>query len=416
MTLEDDSRLILAFARVLYVNGQLTDETVAEAEGLGLALGLRARIMPRWGELQLEAADKEARLISQAAADPTGVDMDRVASAMSAVEELRDGRLTPDSAMDAIGAISQAPPAQAWLFTLAAGAGAVALAVLFGVQHLPAAVLIFVSAASGAVLRRGLARYSANPFIQPFSAALLAGVIGALAVRFELSSSLRLVAVCPCMILVPGPHVLNGAMDLIKGRVHLGAARLIYAGLVVVAISTGLLLGLALLGVSLPVDPAGRAVPLWQDMIAAGVAVASYSIFFSTPLHMLTWPVVVGTLAHAVRWGTLTVLGSGAATGALVACLIVGLILTPVARRWRMPFAAIGFASVVSMMPGVFLFRMASGLLQLEGGSHTTLELLGATVAAGMTALTIILAMSFGLIVPKIVLDRLRDSTTRSKS
>ena len=247
----------------------------------------------------------------------------------------------------------------------------------------------------------------------PFCAALLAGVIGALAVRYQLSSSLRLVAVCPCMVLVPGPHILNGALDLIAGRIHLGAARLIYAGLVIVAISTGLMLGLTLLGISLPVDDAGLAVPLWQDVIAAGVAVAAYSVFFSTPLHMLAWPVAVGMLAHALRWGAVTTLGSGAGIGALVACLIVGVILTPVARHWHMPFAAIAFASVVSMMPGVLLFRMASGLLQLADGSHTTLELLSATIADGLTALNIILAMSFGLIVPKLVVDRLSDRTNR---
>jgi hypothetical protein len=46
------------------------------------------------------------------------------------------------------------------------------------------------------------------------------------------------------------------------------------------AIAGGLLLGLTLLGVCLPTDSAGKVAPLWQDVIAAGVAVAAYSVFF----------------------------------------------------------------------------------------------------------------------------------------
>ena len=52
----------------------------------------------------------------------------------------------------------------------------------------------------------------------------------------------------------------------------------------------------------------------------------------------------------------------------------------------------------------------------LADGTHTSLELMSATIANGMTAIMIILAMCCGVIAPKMVIDRLGDRATRSKA
>jgi uncharacterized membrane protein YjjB (DUF3815 family) len=290
---------------------------------------------------------------------------------------------------------------------LLAAAGAAALGVIFGAAHLPSLVLIALSA--GACLRRWLAGISRNPFVQPFCAALLAGAVGAIAVRLQLSSVLHLVAVCPCMVLVPGPHFLNGTIDLARARIALGGSRIGYASLIILMICTGLLLGLSLGGVTLPVSGPSQPVPLAYDVVAAGVAVAAYGTFFAMPWRMLPIPILIGMLAHAARWAIMSVADASVETGALVACLVVGTIVTPIADRLRLPFAAFAFASVVSLLPGVFLFRMAGGFVGLiASGGNASPELLVSTIANGTTAFLIILAMTVGLIFPRMCIEHFR--------
>ena len=112
--------------------------------------------------------------------------------------------------------------------------------------------------------------------------------------------------------------------------------------------------------------------PLVFDVLAAGVAVAAYGTFFSMPARMLPLPILVGMVAHGARWAAIAVVGVSVEVAALLACLIVGGVVTPLADRMRLPFAAVAFASVVALIPGVYVFRMAEGFLRLAVAGAAT--------------------------------------------
>ena len=404
--------LVVAGARLLYVNGQGTEQVLAAAHNVAKSLGLRVNCSLRWGEIAVQVEEGD-RPIYRVAANPAGVDMNRVVAGMKILDEVEAGRLAPDAATKAIDDVSRSPHVPVWLFALASGAGAVAMAGIFGVQDFTDAAAIFVSAFAGAFLRRGLARSGTNALAQPFCASLFAGVFAAVAYRYDAITSLRFVVLCPCVIMVPGAHVLNGIADLVNGRLHLGAARLVHAALIIAAITTGLLIGLVICGASLPHTEAARAVPLWQHIAAGGVAVVAFGILFSMPARLLLVPVVVGAFAQGLRWLALTA-GFGVGAAAFIACLAIGVILIPVARGQRLPFAAIGFVSVVSMIPGSYLITMAAGLLQIARSQTTTLEMIGLTLASGVNALLIIFAICLGLVMPKLLLDAFNDARSRT--
>src|SRR6266478_9598938 len=88
MNLDKQSDVVLTLGQALHVNGQSTDDTLAATERLGNSLGLHATIVPNWGELQLEATDGTTKLASLVAASPSGVHMERVASAMKVVDQV----------------------------------------------------------------------------------------------------------------------------------------------------------------------------------------------------------------------------------------------------------------------------------------------------------------------------------------
>jgi uncharacterized membrane protein YjjP (DUF1212 family) len=406
LTYEPALKTTALAATLLFAHGQTTERTVTAAERLGRALGVTVRVLPYWGEIIVELDG--APLSQIVPAKPLGIDMGRVLAVTTVIDRIRHGRLSAESAQSALESAGRLPPVSTLRFTLFAAIGAASLGIIFGAPDAISLLLIAATAAIGALVRRWLSGFSNNPLTQPLCAAFTSGIVAAASSRFQLSDAVALVGFCPCMVLVPGPHILNGAIDLARTRIALGTTRLAYAGVIVLLICAGGLFGFTAVGANLEIAGPSPPVPLVIDVIAAGCAVASFGTFFSMPWRLLAFPIAAGMLAHAARWVLISVAGTNAATGALVACMLVSVLMTPAADRLHLPFAALAFSAVVSLMPGFFLFNAATGFVELVSiGPSAPAALLTSIAANGATAFLIIMAMTFGLILPRMLFERI---------
>ena len=387
---------LLAATALLYANGQTTHMTMTAVERLNRGLELDAVVVPSWPMLTLTAAGDRTTVLT-APVSPTAINMRKVAAMMAVVDRAQDGPLELEHVTRGVTEADAQNITGTASFAVACATGAAALSVIYGAAQPMAVLLVALAAAVGGLLRRWSGAAGAGPLVQAFIAAALAGMVGAGATHLDLGPSAALVAICPAMVLVPGPHILNGALDLLDLRMTLGLARLAYGLLVLTAIAGGLILGLHAGGQTLAVSAPSSSAPFVVDVLAAGVAAASYSVYFSMRWRMIGWSVAAGMLAHAAHWYALDA-GANLPIAAFVSCLLVGALLVPISHRMRIPFAGIGFAAVVALVPGVFVFRTLAGFVEFAG--HPSAQLLSSSAADLIVGTIIVAGMALGLALP----------------
>jgi uncharacterized membrane protein YjjP (DUF1212 family) len=223
--LDEVGALLCRVAALLYVNGQTTRSMIERVDGLAHAFGYSAECFPNWGEIVIRVAklgESQAQTIVPVAGPPVGVDMNKVMKTVEVLDRVSTAQLDVRGATAALEEIVRLAPASTLRFAALAGAGAAALGVIFGDARPFSLALIAISAAAGAVLRRFIAACGGTALAQVLGAALLAGLLAAGAVRFLGVADATLLALCPCMVLMPGPHFLNAALDFAHLRIALG--------------------------------------------------------------------------------------------------------------------------------------------------------------------------------------------------
>src|SRR5262249_46943865 len=158
--------------------------------------------------------------------------------------QVRRGELEPASALAQLKRVEADTPRHSrWLAVLLLGVAAANLAGLLGADA--GAVLVAgLATGLGLVARQELGRRQFSLLTLPLTAAFIGAVFGGLAIRLGWTRTPGLVLIVPSLMLVPGPHLINGLLDLIDNYLPMSIARLGLATCVLLASALGIVFGI----------------------------------------------------------------------------------------------------------------------------------------------------------------------------
>jgi uncharacterized membrane protein YjjP (DUF1212 family) len=318
------------------------------------------------------------------------------------LDQVRRSDLEPATALEQLNHVEADTPRHSrWLAVLLLAVAAASLAGLLGADA-GALVVAGLAKGLGLVARQELGRRHFSLLALPLAAAFIGAVLGGLIIRLGWTRTPGLVLIVPSLMLVPGPHLINGVMDLIDNYLPMSIARLGLAAGILLASALGIGLGIE---ISLP-EPliSDQSVPadhlnLLSDMLLAGLVTCGFAVFYNTLWVHVGMAAVGGMAGHGLRFLALEV-GWTLEAATLLGGFAIGVVSAWIVRSTKIPVAVIAFAGAVTMMPGLQIYRTLGGALQLTRLENAPdLGIVAVTLGNAVQAFVVIGALALGLIV-----------------
>ena len=300
---------------------------------------------------------------------------------LEAVEELTDaitaGELTLSEARTQIAQIVRMPRTyRRWVQTVAKGFLGFWVAALFGGDIWDCLVAGITTATVDLVIR-GVAAIKAPAFFGQVGGAAVCGVaaLAVMAARaqqgWDVTVSPSLIVAAGMISMLAGLSMTTAARDAIDGYYLTAAARFVQ----VATLTSGIVLGLTVtlwvgleFGIPAYLSPSTGVRPLWWIQIIASALIAvAFAINNHLPPRAWLLAALFGLLSWAVATGVGTRVAADAATAG-AAAFVAGIAAQALTRVVRVPAIALVTAGLVSLVPGMALYRGLLGLVQLSQG------------------------------------------------
>ena len=213
------------------------------------------------------------------------------------------------------------------------------------------------------------------------------------------------------LFIVPGVPLINFVDDMLDNFIQVGIVR---------AVNTLLMMGAMAFGIAFAVKlcsidnffPTISMVPhheYWEYALAAAISAMGFSMIFNIQRRLL-WVVAIGGILavctrNFVNLGPSTNnigLDMGLVVGSFTGALLVSLIAVKAVHWFHVPNHVLTIPSVIPMIPGVLMYRMLFGLINMNVQNLEGVTPLMKAIESGVNSGLVILCISVGVAIPNI--------------
>ncbi|WP_294456974.1 threonine/serine exporter ThrE family protein [uncultured Bacteroides sp.] len=213
------------------------------------------------------------------------------------------------------------------------------------------------------------------------------------------------------LFIVPGVPLINFVDDMLDNYIQVGIVRAVNTLLMVSAMAFGIAFAVKICHIE-NFFPTISMVPhhtYIEYAIAAAISAMGFSMIFNIPRRLL-WVVAIGGIIavctrNFVNLGPSTDnigLDMGLVMGSFAGSVLVSLIAIKAVHWFHCPNHVLTIPSVIPMIPGVLMYRMLFGIINMNVESPEQISILMKAIQSGITSGMVILCISLGVAIPNI--------------